>query len=324
VTRFGLGVSNCHSALDVVARVRRAEKLGAEIAFIAEDVNCRDAFELCALSAMQTTRIRLGTGVVNPFTRNPTALAMAIATLDEISQGRAVLGLGTSSPSLIEDQMGIPTHKPVRAMRETTEIIRALLRGESLTYPGERFVYAAARLQVHPVQARLPIYFGAMGPQMLRLAGRIADGVLLNVGASTDYILWSVGEVHAGAVAAGRTPNEVTIAAWLSVYLTKDYEAGVQRAKEWLATMLSVPRQGELLLEHSNLDTSILGNIRSLVGGYPHTGDRLAAAAVVPRQVAERLTLIGTLEQVRERIEEYRAAGVDVPVLGPSALRALM
>ena len=109
--RFGLGISNCRRARGVVSAVQEAEQYGAEIAFIAEDVNCRDAFELGALSATATDHIRIATGVVNPYTRNPTSLAMAVATLDEISEGRAVLGLGTSSPSLIEEQMGIPVGK---------------------------------------------------------------------------------------------------------------------------------------------------------------------------------------------------------------------
>lgn len=321
--RFGLGISNCRSAGQVVDRVRKAEELGAEIAFIAEDVNCRDAFELCALSAARTQSIRIATGVVNPYTRNPTSLAMAIATLDEISAGRAVLGLGTSSPALIEAQMGIPVGRPVRVMREATEIVRALLSGEGVTYAGDRFIYRDAHLDIRPVQRRIPIYFAAMGSLMLRLAGRVADGVLLNVGASTEYVRWAVGEIREGALQAQRRPEEVTVAAWLSVYLTEDPEEGLRRAREWLATMLSIPRQGEVLLQQSNLDTSILTGIRAHCSAYPHRGDRAAAARYVPPEVARRLALIGTLEQVRARVDEYRAAGVDVPVSGPSALRAL-
>ena len=321
--RFGLGISNCRSARDVVAGVKEAEKRGAEIAFIAEDINCRDAFQLCAVAAGQTHQICLATGVVNPYTRNPTSLAMAVATLDELSGGRAVLGLGTSSPALIEEQMGLPHGRSISVMQEATQIIRALLRGETVSYSGERFVYRSARLEVRPVQERVPIYFAAMGPLMLRLAGRMADGVLLNVAASTEYVRWAVGQVQAGAREVGRASGEVTIAAWLSVYVTADYEAGLQRAREWLATMLSIPRQGELLLQHAGLDSSILAEIRAHVTAYPHGGDRAAAARYVPPEVAERLALVGTAARVRERLEEYRMAGVQVPVLGPSAVRAL-
>lgn len=323
MTRIGLGISNCRPARDVIAQVRAADELGAEIAFIAEDVNCRDSFELCALAAMQTGSIRLATGVVNPFTRNPTSLAMAITTLDEISAGRAVLGIGTSSPSLIQTQMGIPLGKPLEVMREATELVRALLSGESVTYAGRRFTYRNARLAIRPIQPRIPIFFAAMGPNMLQLAGSLADGVLLNVGASTEYVRWAVQQVRNGAEHAGRGSHEITIAAWLTAYITRDGETGLQRAREWLATMLSIPRQGELLLEHGGGDLSILPAIRAAVQAYPHAGDRTVAASHVPVDMAQKMALVGTPDQVRDRLEEYRSAGVELPVLGPSALRAL-
>jgi 5,10-methylenetetrahydromethanopterin reductase len=322
--RIGLGISNCRKAQDVINGVKRAEELGAEIAFVAEDVNCRDAFELCALASAATERIKISPGVVNPYTRNPTSLAMAVATLDEASGGRAMLGLGTSSPSLIEEQMGIPVGNGVGVMREATEIIRRLLIGDSVTYEGKHFRYRNAALAFPPVQRRIPIFFAAMGPLMLRLAGRLADGVLLNVGASTDYVRWAVGEIRAGAASVGRSPDEITVAAWLTVYVTDDYASGLQSAREWLATMLSIPRQGELLLGKAGFDLSILERIRSHVGGYPHTGDREVASEYVPEEVAEKLTLIGNIGRVSERLGEYRDSGVGLPVLGLSALRALV
>jgi 5,10-methylenetetrahydromethanopterin reductase len=321
--RIALGISNCRLAEDVVAGVVEAEALGAEVAFVAEDVNCRDAFQLCARCAGETGRIRLSTGVVNPYTRNPTSLAMAVATLDEISGGRAQLGLGTSSPALIQDQMGIDGGKPTSVMREATAIMRGLLGGERVTVQGEWFVYQDAWLEVRPIQPRVPIVFAAMGPQMLRLAGAIADGVLLNVGASIEYVRWAVGQVYAGAEAAGRSRADLTIAAWLTVYLTDDFDEGLQKARAWLATMLSIPRQGELLLEKSGLDVSLLTDIRAHVKAYPHGGNRQVAAEFVPPDVAERLTLIGDEARVRERLAQYRAAGVQLPVVGINVLRQL-
>jgi 5,10-methylenetetrahydromethanopterin reductase len=321
--RFGLGVTNCRPVDGVIRAVREAESLGAEIAFIAEDINCRDAFELAALSARETSRIRLSTGVVNPYTRNPTSLAMAIATLDEVSDGRASLGLGTSSPSLIEGQMGIPSAGSVAVMREATEIVGALLSGDVVTYAGRRFFYTDAKLDIHPVQPRIPIFYAAMGPKMLELAGRLADGVLLNVGASTEYTRWAVDEIERSARSFGRDPAEVTIAAWLTAYIVDDYAEGLQKAKEWLAGMLSIPRQGELLLERAGFDASILEGIRQHHGAYPHRGDKEAAARFIPDEVAESLALVGTKEQVRDRVVAYRSAGVQVPVLGIGSLRAL-
>jgi 5,10-methylenetetrahydromethanopterin reductase len=321
--RFGLGISNCRRASQVEAHVRDAETLGAEIAFVSEDINCRDAFELCTLAAVRTERIRISTGVVNPYTRNPTSIAMAVATLDEISNGRAGLGLGTSSPSLVEEQMGIPIGRGVGVMMEATEVVRALLSGGSVDYAGERFIYRQARLEVTPVQGHIPIVFAAMGPLMLQLAGRIADGVLLNVGSSPQYVRWAVGEIEKGLNAAGRSREDFTVAAWIATYISTDVGDALRRATEWLPTMLSIPRQGELLLQHSGLDTEILPRVRSEYMAYPHRGDRVAAARHIPPEIAQALTIVGTREQARERLEEYRNVGVDLPVVGPSALRDL-
>ncbi len=322
--RFALGISNRRAVADVVAGVAEAEQLGAEVAFISEDVNSRDAFQLAALAAGRTSHIRLSTGVVNPYTRNPTSIAMALATLDEVSGGRAQLGLGTSSASLIEDQMGLPVGKPYIVMREATHIIRALLAGETLTFAGKQFTYREAELEVRPLQPRVPIVFAAMGPQTLRLAGSIADGVLLNVGASVEYVRWAVEQIHQGAALTNRDLRDITIYAWLTVYLTEDRADGLAKARAWLATMLAVPRQGELLLQHTGLDASILPGIREHVRAYPHAGDRAAAARLVPDEVAERLTLIGGEREVRTRLAAYQQAGVQVAVLGLSALRRLI
>lgn len=321
--RFGLGVTNCRTAPNVVDAVLEAEGLGAEIAFIAEDINCRDAFQLAALSARATNSIRLSTGVVNPFTRNPTSLAMATATLDEVSNGRAALGLGTSSPALIERQMGIPSRGSLDIMREATEIVRGLLAGDTVSYAGSHFTYTDARLEVSTLQRRIPIFYAAMGPNMLRLAGRVADGVLLNVGASTRYIRWAVRHIEAGLREVGRDRSQFTVAAWLTAYVVDDYAEGLRKAREWLAGMLSIPRQGELLLEQAGFDTSILDGIRKHHSAYPHTGDKVTAATFIPDEVAESLALVGSADRVRERVAEYRAAGVEIPVLGIGALRGL-
>jgi 5,10-methylenetetrahydromethanopterin reductase len=321
--RFGLGISNCHPIATVTEAVHRAEALGAEVAFIAEDVGCRDAFQLATACAGITDRIRLSTGVVNPFTRAPMSLAMATSTLDEVSGGRAMLGLGTSSASLIESMLGIPRESPPRVMREATEIIRALLAGESVTYRGTRFVHVDAHLQARTTQPHIPIYFAAMGPQMLRLAGRMADGVLLNVFASPQYVRWAVAQIVEGADRAGRSPGEVTIAAWLAAYVDDDREAALNRSRMGLARMLSVSGQGELLLEHSDLDTRILGPIRETYSAYPDRGDLREAARRIPDDVAEQLALVGSADEVRERLDAYRGAGLELPVFAIGALERL-
>ncbi|MGH2448411.1 MAG: LLM class flavin-dependent oxidoreductase [Chloroflexota bacterium] len=318
-----LGINNCHPVSDVLAALTEAEGLGAEAAFVSEDINCRDAFQLAALAARQTDRIRLATGVVNPYTRNPTSLAMSIATLDEISRGRAILGLGTSSPGLIQDQMGIRPGSGIVVLREATTIVRALLAGGPVTYEGRYFSYHDAQLEAKPVQPRIPIYFAAMGPKTLELAGELADGVLLNVGASPEYVRWAVEKITQGAGRAGRDPHEITVAAWLAIYLGTG-EAPLRRARRLMARMLSVPRQGELLLDHSGMtDDGLLVRLRQSYQAYPERGDVEAAATQIPEGLAERATLVGTVHEVTDRIQQYREAGVNLPVMGVGPLRSL-
>jgi 5,10-methylenetetrahydromethanopterin reductase len=322
--RYAVGILNCRPSPWAGARAREAEGLGAEAAFISEDVNCRDAFALAGVLALQTDTIRLISGVVNPYTRSPTAIAMAAATLDEISGGRAALGLGRGPTALLEAQMGISPGNPVLRVRECAEVVRSLLTGQHVTYQGRYFSYAGAQLEVRPVQERIPIYLAAMGPRMLQLAGSLADGVLLNLGGSVEYVTWAVSQVRSAARAAGRNPDEVTVAAWLAAYVTDDVQTGLQQARGFLAAMLAIPGQGEILLGQSNLDASFLSDLRAHVRPYPEPGDRLAAAEHLPATVVERLALVGSADAVRARVAEYRAAGVDLPVLLPRPLRAIL
>jgi 5,10-methylenetetrahydromethanopterin reductase len=321
--RYGLGVSNCRPGTAVVNAVAEAERLGAEAAFVAEDIGCRDTFALLSVAASRTDTIRLFTGVVNPYTRAPISLAMGAATVHELSGGRAGIGLGTSSPALITGQLGLPHERPVRAMREATEVLRLLWSNTPVSYQGDLIHLEGAHLDIRVPSGKIPVYFAAMGQQMLRLAGRLADGVLLNVGASVDYVRWAVDQIRSAAEAVDRDPQDITVAAWHTAYLDDDEEVAVKKARRWLAGTLSIPGQGELLLEHSGCSSEILGPIRELVSAYPHGGDPDRAAEYVSEEVARRLTLIGSAGEVVKRVAEYRAAGVDLPVLAISTLRAV-
>jgi len=322
VGRLAVGVSNCRPLANVLETIVGAERLGAGCVFVAEDIGCRDSFALCTAAAQTTSTIKLAVGVANPYTRSPMSLAMAAATLDEASDGRAVLGLGSSSPEMLH-QLGLAQQKPLRVMREAVEVVRALLTGESVTHDGEILRYRDSVLNARPVQSQVPIYFAAMGPQMLRLAGRIADGVILNVGASPAYVRWAVSQVTTGVVAAERSQSDVTIAAWMSVYRTDLDDQSEERARQWLARVLSIPRQGELLLQQSPYRRGMLDDIRNHVTGYPHSGDAGAAARYVPDELLQDMVVLGDAPYVRGRIEEYRRAGVDLPIVPLSTMRDL-
>ena len=150
--------------------------------------------------------LSLGVGVVNPFTRNPALTAMSAATLDRISGGRFLLGLGRSDSWVVQYRMGIPYRDPRASLKETVETVRALLSGSPVTSEGGQFNLANVGLATLPVQDRLPIYLAAIGPRALRLAGAVADGVLLNAYTPTTYISYAVDEVRRAARETGRDP----------------------------------------------------------------------------------------------------------------------
>ncbi len=302
LSRLALGISNCRPADRVVEAIVAAERLGVRAAFIAEDVGCRDAFQLAALVAGATSRIRLTVGVATPYLRSPDVLARAAATLEEIAPGRFTLGLGSSSRDIIEGQLGIDYDRPLVVMHS------AIL---------------AMRGELSKVGARPRVILAAMGPRMLRLAGEVADGVLLNTGTTPDYVRWARARVAEGCHRAGRDRLPLGLAVWIPAYTGDDLKAAFGRAGRWAATMLSVPDQGELLLEHAGLDGGFLPELRTVCRAYPVRGDVDRGAALVPESVVRRLALIGSPDEIGARLAEYFAAGVDTAILAPGPLRAL-
>lgn len=268
---------------------------------MAEDVGCRDAFQLVALASERSIHMGFTIGVTNPYLRSPEVLATGLVTLAELTNGRSVLGLGSSSPEIITTQLGIEYGRPVRIMRETVQRIRS---------------------HVHTLNPAVQplIAVAAMGPLMLRLAGELADGVLLNTGTTPAYIRWAREEIAVGRRRSTRSDVDFEVAVWLPAYLGPDMDSNMTRARRWAAGMLSLPIQGELLLRHAGLDDSFLNQLRSVYGAYPASGDIDRAAEVVPDHVARTLAVVGGHPDLPARLAPYFEAGADTLVLGPQAL----
>ena len=272
-----------------------------------------ETFSLLGYLAAATRDIKLGVGVANPYTRNPALLAMASATLDRISGGRFLLGLGRSDRSVIQDRMGMPYDAPLSTLRETVATLRGLLSGETVTSTGGPFRLRGARLAIHPLQDRLPIYLAAIGSKALRLAGAVADGVLLNAYVPPGYVTFAVEEVRQAAGEAGRDPRSIDIACMLPIRLTEDPEAIRPGLKRRIVRLLEEPHVGEILLEKGGFDPSILGPLRASVekdGGEDAMG-------LVTDEMVESFYLVGPAERCKEGIARYRQAGVDLPLLLP-------
>jgi 5,10-methylenetetrahydromethanopterin reductase len=292
---------------------RIAEDAGYESLWVTERYFHEETFSLLGFLAATTQRLKLGIGVVNPYTRNPALLAMASATVDRISGGRFLLGLGRSEKPMIEGRMGIPYGDSRVALAETVTLLRSLLARERVTTTTGRFKLSNARLATTPLQQRLPIYVAAIGVKGLRLAGAIADGVLLNAYVPPAYVRYAVQEVQQAAQAAGRDPLSIDIACMLVVRLTDDPDSMKPSLKPRIARLLDEPYVGEILLEKGGFDCTMLGPLRTTVR---QEGEK-AAASFIDDEMVEAFYVIGPAARCKGRIAEYRQAGVDLPLLLP-------
>ena len=298
---------------DLRKYARVAEDAGFHSLWVTERYFHEETFSLLGFLAAETTRIRLGLGVTNPYTRHPALLAMASATLDRISQSRFILGLGRAERSLIEDRMGVPYEDPASTMREAVRVIRGLLAGERVSASEGSFKLSDARLAVSPTQPHLPIFLAAIGPKALRLAGAIADGVLLNAYVPTEYVRYAVSEVKEAARRAGRDPASVEIACMLVLRVTDTPEEIWPGLKRRIVRLLDELHVGEVLLEKGGFDSSILAPLRASVAGNKEE----AGVELIMDRMVESFYVVGSADRCRERIAEYRKAGVQLPLLLP-------
>lgn len=306
----GLGLVLHHgieSGSELASHGRLADDLGYDALWVTERYFHEETFALLGHLAATTRRVRLGVGVVNPYGRHPALTAMAAATLDRLSGGRFVLGLGRSERDVVEGKLGLSHRGSRERLRDTVTTIRALLAGERVGGPDG----AAMRLAIHPVQRPLPIHLAAIGPRALRLAGAVADGVVLNAYVSPAYVRWAVRELHDGARAAGRDPAAIEIGCMLVVRLGDDLAALRPTLKPRLVRLLAEPHTGETLLETGGFDTGVLPRLRAAVAA----GDEARALPLVTDAMVDAFYVAGPATACRERVAAYRAAGVHSPLL---------
>ena len=298
------------AALESYARA--AETAGYESLWVTERYFHEETFTLLGFLAAITHRLKLGVGVTNPYTRHPALLAMASATLDRVSGGRFILGMGRSEPFIIRDRLGLDYRQPRTVLAEAVGNIRDLLGGNRVDTTGEQVTLRDTRLAILPVQQPMPIYLAALGPQALRLAGAVADGVILNAYVPTGYVRYAVREIREAAREAGRDPETIDIACMLVVRLTPDAGALIPGLKQRLVRLLAEPHVGEILLAQGGFDVDILKTLRA-AASRPNAD----ATELITDDMVEAFYLIGDAATCRARIAEYCAAGVDAPLLLP-------
>ncbi|MDP6342127.1 MAG: LLM class flavin-dependent oxidoreductase [Alphaproteobacteria bacterium] len=296
---------------NAVAYARLAEDLGYDGVWLPEAFGS-DAFTLLGLIAGRTTRLKLATGIVNIYSRSPTLLAQSFATLDEISDGRAVIGLGASGPVVIENWHGMAFDRPLTRTREVVEILRLALAGERVDYQGECFRLNGFRLLIRPVQRSLPIYLATLKPRAVRQTGRIADGWL-----PTHVSLRNLAKLRRplidGARSANRPPDSIDMAAMTLAVATEDGAAARALCREHLAYYVG----GMGIFYHELLHGYGYGDVADNVVAAWKRGARDAAAEAIPDEVLDDLVIAGTTPECLDAVEARRRAGLEHIVVFP-------
>lgn len=304
----GAFVSTGRSIESAVARVRLAESLGYESVYVTH-IAGRESLTVLTIYAAATERIRLGTGVVPIYTRTPATMAQTAATIDEFSGGRLTLGLGVSHRPVVEGWHGQTIDKPASEMREYASIVRAILRGEDPP-AGEKWDTGFHLVGVEPRPA-LPIYIAALSPRMLRLAGEIADGVILwlcNPNYIRDVV---VPEVTAGRTLAGKPLEGFDIVAAVPSALVADPEQAFAAQRPDLVPYFGLP------FYRAMLERSGFGADLEAFDAAAGTGDGSAMAAAVSDEFLSILTAVGDEAGVRAGVQRYLDAGATSPCVGP-------
>jgi alkanesulfonate monooxygenase SsuD/methylene tetrahydromethanopterin reductase-like flavin-dependent oxidoreductase (luciferase family) len=306
---LGLGtfISVGRSLETALHRVEHAESLGYESTYVTH-VAARDSLAVLMAYASRTERIRVGTGVLPIYSRTPVATAQTAATIDEFSGGRMVLGLGVSHQVVVEGWYGDRIGRPVREMREYVAAVRAILRGEDPPQ-GERFrtSFRFAGLDPRP---ELPIYVAALSPAMLRLAGEIADGVMLWL-CNPDYVRdVAIPEARAGRERAGKELEGFDVVAAVPSAVTSDPDEARARLRSDLIPYFSLPFY-RAMLERSGYGDDIAGFDAGM-----KAGDLAAATAAISDAFLGKLAAIGTDEDAAASIARYGQAGATSPCVG--------
>jgi 5,10-methylenetetrahydromethanopterin reductase len=304
------------NALEYIAHAQLAESMGFGSFWVPENYAMPAAFTALGAIAASTSTIKLGTGVVNPYTRHPVLLAMELAALDQISNGRAILGLGGGIKLWIEEQMSISYDRPVSAMRETVSILRRLFSGETVEHEGRVFnVGAGMRFSLEPHRTHVPIYLGATGPRAQELAGEVADG-FFPFFCEPESIRAAIKRVKAGAVRGGRDLANFDMSALLIVSVGNDDRVARDAIKPALATFFAwFANQPELpLYTEYGLSPDDVEVIRK---SYAAGEIRLD---MVSEAVIDGLSISGSPERCREKLAGLIDAGITKPIIAPYTL----
>lgn len=309
--RIGVAVSMGLPPRDIVDCVKLAEELGYESAWMAEG-HGGDQFSILTACAVSTEKILLGTSITSVFVRTPPTIAMAAACVDHFSKGRFILGVGSSHKVQVEGEHGLVFDQPIARVRECVEIVRTLLREDRVSYHGEAYDIEGFDLWFKPYRKEIPVFAAAVFPRMLEVCGEIAQGTMLT-SCTVDRGRDAVEHVATGARRAGRDPAEVEISTLIRCGVGEDLERAADGMRPGLAMYAArFPRYRKMMMEAGFAD-EVQASRRAW-----EEGDETAARKLLPVGLLDTIGIVGTAEHARSRIQQYREAGITLPIISPA------
>ena len=312
--KFGAGflghLSRTMDQRRLVEAAQLCERGGLDSFWVADQRFMRDAFISLATIAAHTEQILLGTRVTDPYIRHPALTAVAAATLDEASNGRALLGLGAGGSGFSE--LGLARERPALALREAIHLIRMLWRAEEVEYEGKTVRWGKGEIQF-PMRADIPIVIAARGPKLLELAGEVADGVIIATGVSRESVAWARERIEAGETRAGKRAGSTERLHMTYLAIDRDPSVARQAAKKAIVGAVSGSHPTYEFLKVNGLDVP-----RDLFD-YLESGQRdpVEIIRMIPDEFVGKLTIAGSLDDCGAQLEALIATGIEHPLLTP-------
>ena len=314
--RVALYLQDAHPLADAIEYVQYAELCGFEAVWQAESRLVRDAIVPMAAFAAVTSRIKIGSGVINNWTRNAAVIAATFLTLDDLAQDRIYCGIGAWWDPLAA-KVGIQRRKNLLAMREVVTVVRRLLNRERVSFDGEFVQLDDVELDVvhgRKEPRNVPIYIGATGPKMMALTGEIADGAVLNYLVSPKYNEMAMAQLELGAKKAGKSVHDIDRPQLVVCSVDDDRGKALDAARKLVTQYLG---QQPHIMKASGVSQDLLDEIGQVLT-WPATEEQiLEAMKLVPDDVVQMITASGTPAECKAKVREYVAAGATCPILYP-------
>ena len=314
MARVALYLQDSHDLRDGLDYVKYAEDKGFEAVWQAESRLVRDAIVPMAAYAAVTTKLKVGSGVINNWTRNIGLLAATYLTLDDLAPGRIICGIGAWWDPLAKN-VGIDRKKPLTAMKETIQVMRRLLNMERVTFDGE-FIHVNG-IELDVVHGRreprnVPLMIGATGDLMMEMTGEVADGAVLNYCVAPEYNDKALELLDKGARKVGRSVNDLDRPQLIVCSVDEDHDKAIENAKMLLCQYMA---QQPHIAKASGVSDEVVHEIQSILG-WPATKEQINQAKhLVPDFLVEKITASGTPAEARAKVEEYNKRGCTCPIL---------